>query len=79
MKKGTGEIKLFGVILSAVAAMIWTANCIVLAIYGGNAAPVRIVLIVDVVCAVIWWAVFLAVVLLRRKGRARQVDQTGGA
>lgn len=71
MKKGVG---LAGLILALLAAVIWTANCIVLLLYAGEAMPVRVILIVDVVCAVIWWIVFVVAVLLRRKNR-NQAEQ----
>ena len=66
MKKDVG---LVGMILALLAAVIWTANCIVLLLYAGGATPVRVILIVDGVCAIIWWIVFMVAVLVRRKNR----------
>ena len=66
MKKDVG---LVGMILALLAAVIWTANCIVLLLYAGEATPVRVILIVDVVCAIIWWIVFMVAVQVRRKNR----------
>lgn len=72
MEKGKSGVKLPGVILAGLAAVIWTVNCIVLAVYAGGAGLVRAVLVVDIVCAVIWWVVTAGAVYSYRKGRAAQ-------
>ena len=74
MKKDVG---LMGMVLALLAAVIWTANCIVLLIYAGEAMPVRVILIVDVVCSIIWWIVFAAAVLLRRKKGGQAAEEPG--
>lgn len=66
-------VRLYSLILLAAAAAVWTANCIVLAVVQRQAAGLKVLLALDVICAVIWWVAF-AVNLLRYR-RARKESQ----
>ena len=63
---------LFNVILNAAAAIIWTINCVVLAVYSRQNESLRILLVLDIVCAVIWWVAFAVALVRYRKGRQDQ-------
>ena len=47
------SISLLNVLLNALAALVWTANCVVLVVYNN---PAEFLLGLDILCAVIWWA-----------------------
>ena len=66
-------VRLYSLILLAAAAAVWTANCIVLAVFQRQAAGLKVLLALDVICAVIWWVAFT--VNLLRYRRARQESQ----
>ena len=63
---------LFNVILNAAAAIIWTIYCFVLAVYSRQDESLRILLVLDIVCAVIWWVAFAVALVRCRKGRQDQ-------
>lgn len=66
-------VRLYSLILLAAAAAVWTANCIVLAVVQRQAAGLKVLLALDVICAVIWWVAFTVNLLHYR--RARQESQ----
>ena len=45
-------VRLYSLILLAAAAAVWTANCIVLAVFQRQAAGLKGLLVLDVICAV---------------------------
>ena len=63
------SVKLYSLILLAAAAAVWTANCIVLAVFQRQAAGLKVLLALDVICAVIWWIAFAVNLLRYRRGR----------
>ena len=62
MKKKT--ITWLNVVLNAIAAIVWSANCLILIIYTRYNKPPEIILLLDLLCAMIWWVSF-AVLLIR--------------
>ena len=60
---------LLNVLLNALAALVWTANCVVLVVYNN---PAEFLLGLDILCAVIWWAAFAAALIRWRRGRREQ-------
>ena len=52
------------VVLNAIAAIVWSANCLILIIYTRYNKPPEIILLLDLLCAMIWWVSF-AVSLIR--------------
>ena len=63
------SISLLNVLLNALAALVWTANCVVLVVYN---SPAELLLGLDILCAVIWWAAFAAALIRWRRGRREQ-------
>ena len=67
------SISLLNVLLNALAALVWTANCVVLVVYN---SPAELLLGLDILCAVIWWAAFAAALIRWRRGRReRETDE----
>ena len=65
---------LLNVLLNALAALVWTANCVVLVVYNN---PAEFLLGLDILCAVIWWISFtVALIRWRRGRRERETDET---
>ena len=65
---------LLNVLLNALAALVWTANCAVLMVYN---TPAEFLLGLDILCAVIWWISFtVALIRWRRGRRERETDET---
>ena len=62
-------IQWYNVVLNALAALVWTANCVVLVVYNN---PAEFLLGLDILCAVIWWAAFAAALIRWRRGRREQ-------
>ena len=60
---------LLNVILNAAAAIVWTINCIILAGYTRYNGPHEIILVLDIVCAIIWWVAFAVALVCYRKGQ----------
>ena len=74
-KREKSPPKWYNVALDAAAALVWTANCAVLIAYGqDDTEPLRVLLALDLLCALIWW-ISLAAALTRRR-RARTGEQT---
>ena len=65
------SMSLLNVLLNALAALVWTANCAVLTAYTRHAPP-SVLLGLDILCAVIWWAAFAAALIRWRRGRREQ-------
>ena len=64
---------LLNVLLNAAAALVWTANCVVLMVYNN---PAEFLLGLDILSAVIWWAAFAAALIRWRRGRReRETDE----
>ena len=63
---------LLNVNLNAAAAIVWTINCIILAGYTRYNGPPEIILVLDIVCAIIWWVAFAVVLVRYRKGKQDQ-------
>ena len=61
---------LSSVLLNAAAAIVWTINCVVLAVYTRHNQPPEIILALDILCAIIWWVSFATALIRYRKGRA---------
>ena len=66
-------IQWYNVALNALAALVWTANCAVLAAYTRQDPP-AVLLGLDVLCAVIWWAAFAAALIRWRRGRRDRAE-----
>ena len=60
---------LLNVNLNAAAAIVWTINCIILAGYTRYNGPPEIILVLDIVCAIIWWVAFAVALVRYRKGK----------
>ena len=63
---------LLNVLLNALAALVWTANCVILALSEELSALPGPLLALDVVCAAVWWVAFAA--SLFRFRRQRELD-----
>lgn len=66
---------LLNVILNAVAAIVWTIHCMILAgyiRYNGTSEIILMLLVLDIVCAIIWWVAFAVVLVRYRKGKQDQ-------
>ena len=67
-------VTLLNVLLNALAALVWTANCAVLMVYN---TPAEFLLGLDILCAVIWWISFTVALIRWRRGRREQeTDET---
>ena len=74
-KREKSAPKWYNVALDAAAALVWTANCAALIAYGqDNTEPLKVLLALDLLCALIWWISFAAA--LTRWRRARAGEQT---
>ena len=62
-------VTLLNVLLNALAALVWTANCAVQMVYN---TPAEFLLGLGILCAVIWWAAFAAALIRWRRGRREQ-------
>ena len=62
---------LLNVLLNALAALVWTANCVVLMVYNN---PVEFLLGLDILCAVIWWAAFAVALFRWRRGQTEREE-----
>ena len=67
------SISLLNVLLNALAALVWTANCAVLAVYTRHDPP-SLLLGLDVLCAAIWWTAFAAALIRWRRGRRERTE-----
>ena len=75
-KKNAG--KLLAAVLAGLAAVLWTANCIVLIVYTKDIGLPKPLLIADVLCAALWWLSFgVNLARWRRSGGGTEADQTG--
>ena len=63
---------LLNVLINALAALVWTANCVILALSEELSALPGLLLALDVVCAAAWWVAFAA--SLFRFRRQRELD-----
>ena len=67
------SIRWYNLVLNALAALVWTANCVVLMVYN---TPAEFLLGLDILCAVIWWISFtVALIRWRRGRRERETDE----
>ena len=68
------SIRWYNLVLNALAALVWTANCVVLMVYN---TPAEFLLGLDILCAVIWWISFTVALIRWRRGRSeRETDET---
>ena len=60
--------------LTGTAAVVWTVNCVILAVYTRHDPPPGFLLPVNILCAVLFWIAFLIRLwlLLRRRGEKPQ-------
>ena len=65
-------VKLVSVIIHALAAAVWTLNCVLLAMYRSNDRPSGILLALNVVCAVTWWSGFVRAAVRYCKNKQRK-------
>ena len=52
-------LRLLTLAVTGAAAMIWTINCVVLAVYTRHDPPPEFLLPMNIVCAVLFWIAFL--------------------
>ena len=77
-KKNAG--KLLAAVLAGLAAVVWTANCIVLIVYTKDIGLPELLLIADVLCAALWWLSFGVNLARWRRSRGEQKQiSPGGA
>lgn len=62
-------VGLLNVLLNAAAAIVWTINCVVLVLYTRGNEPPAITLVLDIICAIIWWVAFAVVLVRYYKGK----------
>lgn len=60
---------LLNVLLNAAAAIVWTIHCVILAGYTRHNKPPEIILVLDIICAIIWWTAFAVSLVRYRKGK----------
>ncbi len=63
---------LLAAVLCGLSAVVWTANCVILALSEELSALPGLLLALDVVCAAAWWVAFAA--SLFRFRRQRELD-----
>ena len=67
--------KLLAAALTGLAALVWTANCVVLAVSFQRDGLPQPLFALDLVCAAIWWLAFgLNLLHWRRAVRAGETD-----
>lgn len=62
-------VGLLNVLLYAAAAIVWTINCVVLVLYTRGNEPPEITLVLDIICAILWWVAFAVVLVRYCKGK----------
>ena len=67
-------LRLLSLGVTGAAAVVWTVNCVILAVYTRHAPPPEFLLPLNILCAVLFWAAFLIRLwlLLRRRGEKPQ-------
>lgn len=61
--------KLLTLVVTGAAAVVWTINCVILAVYTRHNPPPEFVLPLNIICAAIWWIVFLVQIYRCFRGR----------
>ena len=63
-------LRLLSLVLTGTAAVVWTVNAVILAVYTRHDPPPEFLLPLNILCAVLFWAAFLTRLwlLLRRRG-----------
>ena len=63
-------LRLLSLVLTGTAAVVWTVNCVILAVYTRHDPPPEFLLPVNILCAVLFGSAFRTRLglLLRRRG-----------
>lgn len=56
---GKKLLRLLTLLVTGAAAIVWTINCVVLAVYTRQAPPPEFLLPMNIICAVLFWIAFL--------------------
>lgn len=56
---GKKLLRLLTLLLTGAAAIVWTVNCVILAVYTRHNPPPEFLLPMNIVCAVLFWIAFL--------------------
>lgn len=61
-------------VVTGAAAIVWTVNCVVLAVYTRHNPPPEFLLPMNIICAVLFWIAFLIrlYVLVKNRGEKSQ-------
>lgn len=67
-------LRLLSLVLTGTAAVVWTVNAVILAVYTRHDPPPEFLLPLNILCAVLFWAAFLIRLwlLLRHRGEKPQ-------
>ena len=52
-------LRLLSLLVTGAAAIIWTVNCVILAVYTRHNPPPEFLLPLNILCAVLFWIAFL--------------------
>lgn len=52
-------LRLLTLLVTGAAAIVWTVNCVVLAVYTRHDPPPEFLLPLNILCAVLFWIAFL--------------------
>ena len=52
-------LRLLTLLVTGAAAIVWTVNCVVLAVYTKHASPPEFLLPMNILCAALFWIAFL--------------------
>lgn len=52
-------LRLLSLLVTGAAAIVWTVNCVILAVYTRHNPPPEFLLPLNILCAVLFWFAFL--------------------
>ena len=52
-------LRLLSLLVTGAAAIVWTVNCVILAVYTRHNPPPEFLLPLNILCAVLFWIAFL--------------------
>lgn len=72
---GKKLLRLLTLLVTGAAAIVWTVNCVILAVYTRHNPPPAFLLPMNVICAVLFWIAFLIRLYTLFKSREKKPQE----
>lgn len=68
-------LRLLSLLVTGAAAIVWTVNCVILAVYTRHNPPPEFLLPLNILCAVLFWIAFLIRLYYFVKSRGEKLKE----